>query len=88
MEKNLDLYVSDAPRIAKDFDKLNYDDLVEILRLNQERGHGATYDAAIDFVIKLIEIKNQEKILKINKCLVWATWFLAIATVILTIVLK
>lgn len=86
MDKNLNLYVCDTSRIAKDFKELSYDDLVEILRLNEEESKGVTYDAAINFVTKLIEIKNQEKLLKINKNLVLATWFLAIASIILATV--
>jgi len=86
---NLNLYIANPSKIAKDFHNLTYKDLIEILRLNQEKErYNVTYSDAISFVTKLIEIKNQENLLKINRKLVWATWFLAIATIILTLVLN
>ncbi len=76
--KNLDLYVCNPTLIAKDYNKLSYDDLLEILRLNEKGKDQRTYDRAIQFTEKLIVIRNQER-------LVTTTWFLAIATIILAV---
>ena len=82
-EKNLKDYLSNTSKIVADSDKLNDNDLLEILRLAEEKDHGVTYGAVIDFVTRTINIRLQGKILKSTKCLVWTTWLLVVATIIL-----
>ncbi|NOS68076.1 MAG: hypothetical protein HOO67_07010 [Candidatus Peribacteraceae bacterium] len=62
----------------KDFLKMSVDDLMAL-----ELGAGV--DASARLRNQIVNFKLQKQLLEKNRSLVWATWILAIATIILSI---
>lgn len=86
-KKDLNIYVNDIRKIIDDYKKLKLDDLIEIFNLHERKNPNLVVRRNVSpFLLELIRIKTQEKILKTNKWLVIATCVLVVATIIFALV--